>query len=507
MNGATLPLRIGPYLVERRLGSGGMGEVYLAYSVAGEPVAVKVIRPDRTDPHTRARFEREATIARTISGTGRVARFIDADPFAEQPWLAMDYVPGRPLSDVVRDQGPLTAPLVASLGALLAEGLAAVHTAGLLHRDLKAQNVILSDFGPVIIDFGLGAFFGASKGSLTQAGAVIGTVRCMPPEQALGELDVTQAADVYGLGTVLLYSATGHYPYDGARWEAVAAQVVNSEIGPDLSGLPDELAPVVTAMLAHKAEDRPSLEEVTRQCADLQRIYDRQVTLSTVGVNIRGRSSKLTLSYRTTQEILDQAAKVVHGSAYDDLDDGTDTLDGYHSLLRGPAPEFIACADWTDEIARLAEALKQWRADITQPTEDGTARDPSGTMAVCVADGDMAGRVAADLEMKHGITTATLTKDGPQGGGEVHIGTMHRFKGLEYQKLAVIGASDGILPRTALIEKYETTDPKRYERELKKSRNQLFVATTRARDALRISWHGKPSPFLPLQGKTGSRPG
>lgn len=272
MSGASLPSRIGPYLVERRLGAGGMGEVYLAYSVAGEPVAVKVIRPDRTDPHTRARFEREATIARTISGTGRVARFIEADPFAEQPWLAMDYVPGRPLSDVVKDQGLLSTPLVASLGALLAEGLAAVHAAGLVHRDLKAQNVILGDFGPVIIDFGLGAFVGASKGSLTQAGMVIGTVRCMPPEQALGELEVTRAADVYGLGTVLLYAATGHYPYDGARWEAVAAQVVNAEIGPDLSGLPDALTPVVSAMLAHKSEDRPSLEEVTRQCADLMRL-------------------------------------------------------------------------------------------------------------------------------------------------------------------------------------------------------------------------------------------
>lgn len=272
MSGASLPSRIGPYLVERRLGAGGMGEVYLAYSVAGEPVAVKVIRPDRTDPHTRARFEREAAMARTISGTGRVARFIEADPFAEQPWLAMDYVPGRPLSDVVKDQGLLSTPLVASLGALLAEGLAAVHAAGLVHRDLKAQNVVLGDFGPVIIDFGLGAFVGASNGSLTQAGMVIGTVRCMPPEQALGELDVTQAADVYGLGTVLLYAATGHYPYDGARWEAVAAQVVNAEIGPDLSGLPAELTPVVSAMLAHRAEDRPSLEEVTRQCADLLRL-------------------------------------------------------------------------------------------------------------------------------------------------------------------------------------------------------------------------------------------
>ncbi|GAA0965351.1 UvrD-helicase domain-containing protein [Actinocorallia libanotica] len=229
-----------------------------------------------------------------------------------------------------------------------------------------------------------------------------------------------------------------------------------------------------------------------------QRIYDRQVTLSTVGINIRGRSSKLTLSYRTTQEILDQAAKIVRGAAYDDLDDGTDTLDGYQSLLRGPAPEYVACTDWTDEITQLAQTLGQWRAEITRPAVDGTVRDPSGHLAVCVADGEMADRVAADLETKHGITTTTLTKDGPQGDGEVHIGTMHRFKGLEYQRLAIIGASDGIIPRTAFIDKYATTDPNRYERELKKSRNQLFVATTRVRDALRISWHGRPSPFLPL---------
>ncbi|MCX5529781.1 serine/threonine protein kinase [Streptomyces sp. NBC_00006] len=271
MRGNGLPQYIGPYAVERSLGAGGMGEVYLAYSLAGDPVAVKVIRPDRTDPHTRARFEREATIARTISGTGRVARFIDADPFAEQPWLAIDYVPGRPLADVVKEQGPLDASLVASLGALLAEGLAAVHDAGLVHRDLKAQNVILGGFGPVIIDFGLGAFLDASKGSLSQAGMLIGTVRCMPPEQALGEVEVTPAADVYGLGTVLLYAATGHYPYDGSTWPAVATQVANPDIAPDLTGLPVELLPVVTGMLTHRPEDRPALGEVTRQCADLLR--------------------------------------------------------------------------------------------------------------------------------------------------------------------------------------------------------------------------------------------
>ncbi|RAJ44767.1 serine/threonine protein kinase [Kitasatospora sp. SolWspMP-SS2h] len=271
VTGVALPQQIGPYVVERCIGTGGMGAVYLAYSVAGDPVAVKVIRPDKIDPHSRARFEREAEIARTISGTGRVARFLDADPLAEQPWLAMDYVPGRPLTEVVQDQGPLPASLVASVGALLAEGLTAVHGAGLLHRDLKASNVILGDFGPVIIDFGLGAFLEASKGSMSQPGTVLGTVRCMPPEQARGETEVTAAADVYGLGTVLLHAATGHAPYDGTRWEAIAVQVVNPDAQPDLSGLPTGLAPLVSSMLAFDPDDRPALGQVTRRCTDLLR--------------------------------------------------------------------------------------------------------------------------------------------------------------------------------------------------------------------------------------------
>ncbi|MCX4834426.1 protein kinase [Streptomyces sp. NBC_01016] len=267
--GGALPERIGPYAVERRLGAGGMGEVYLAYSVAGDPVAVKVIRPDKIDPHARARFEREASIARTLSGTGRVARFVDADPFAEQPWLATDFVPGRPLDDLVREQGPLSEDLVASLGALLAEGLTAVHATGLVHRDLKPKNVMIGAFGPVIIDFGLGSFLDVSKGSMSMAGTIIGTVGSMPPEQALGVTEVTPAADVYGLGVVLLYAASGHQPYSGEGWPAVLAQVANPELEPDLSGLPDELAPVVKPMLAHRPEERPQLAQVTRQCADL----------------------------------------------------------------------------------------------------------------------------------------------------------------------------------------------------------------------------------------------
>jgi serine/threonine protein kinase len=265
------PVRIGRYAVSRRLGSGGMGEVFLAYSPAGSPVAVKLIRSDRLDPHTRARFEREARIARTVVGTNRVARFLDADPYAERPWLAMEYVPGRTLLQHVTDTGVLPAPLVASLGALLAEGLAAVHEAKLLHRDLKPQNIMLGAEGPMIIDFGLAAFLESSQESLTSSGTIIGTVRCMPPEQALGATQVTTAADVYSLGTVLLFAAAGHYPYDGPRWEAIAAQVANPEVLPDLEGVPAPLRPLLDSMLAHQAEHRPTVEEVAEGCAGLLR--------------------------------------------------------------------------------------------------------------------------------------------------------------------------------------------------------------------------------------------
>lgn len=261
--------RIGRYTVAKELGSGGMGEVYLAYTPGGDPVAVKRIRSDKLDPLMRARFEKEALIARTVVGTNRVARFLDADPFADRPWLAMEYVAGRTLLACVDEDGTLPLPLVASLGALLAEGLSAVHEAGLLHRDLKPQNVIMGKEGPMIIDFGLGAFMDAAKESLSHSGMIIGTVRCMPPEQASGHPKVTAAADVYALGTVLLYAAARHYPYDGAGWEAIAVQVANPDIGPDLSGVPEELKPLIAATLAHLPEDRPTLEAVADACADM----------------------------------------------------------------------------------------------------------------------------------------------------------------------------------------------------------------------------------------------
>ncbi|MFF4648052.1 serine/threonine-protein kinase [Streptomyces sp. NPDC001389] len=264
-----VPTRIGRYTVARELGSGGMGEVFLAYTPAGDPVAVKVIRNDKLDPVTRARFEKEALIARTVIGTNRVARFLDADPYADQPWLAMEYVAGRTLLTCIDNDGALPLPMVASLGALLSEGLAAVHAAGLLHRDLKPQNVILGSDGPMIIDFGLGAFMDTSQETLSHSGMIIGTVRCMPPEQASGRPQVTPAADVYALGTVMLYAAAAHYPYDGTRWEAIAAQVTNADIAPDLSGVPAALVSLLKSMLAQEPEDRPTLTAVSDACAEI----------------------------------------------------------------------------------------------------------------------------------------------------------------------------------------------------------------------------------------------
>ncbi|AUS81160.1 serine/threonine protein kinase [Actinoalloteichus sp. AHMU CJ021] len=338
------PARIGRYVVERELGSGGMGEVYLAYSPAGDPVAVKLIRGDRLDPVTRARFEKEALIARTVVGTNRVARFLDADPYADRPWLAMEYAPGDTLFVHVEAHGPLPAPLVASLGALLAEGLEAVHATGLLHRDLKPQNVIMGDYGPLLIDFGLGAFLDAAKDTLSHSGMIIGTVRCMPPEQAMGRPQVTPAADVYGLGTILLYAATGHFPYEGGRWEAIVGRVANPLDCPDLAGLPAVLDPLVSSMLAHEPTDRPSLKAVTATCAKLMHddglspVRARQALIDRTAPNLSATAAPPPPSV-----ILDQ----IEATAGPLIGEGLDSpLD---------APHEASDAAWENEVSSVVE--------------------------------------------------------------------------------------------------------------------------------------------------------
>ncbi|MQS06350.1 UvrD-helicase domain-containing protein [Streptomyces alkaliphilus] len=213
-----------------------------------------------------------------------------------------------------------------------------------------------------------------------------------------------------------------------------------------------------------------------------QRIYDNQVTLGSLGINIRGRSSRLTLSYRTTREILRSALLLLEGTDYDDLDGGPENLAGYRSVLHGRPPTLIPAADWDEELDAVTEQVRAWH---------GVPRE---SVAVCVPTNGMADDVMARLA-RRGIPAARITPDGVGPVEGVHIGTMYRFKGLEYRCVIIAGLSEGRVPRSP-VDQWEHIDADRYRRELQRARSLLFVAATRARDALTLTWHGEPSRFL-----------
>jgi superfamily I DNA/RNA helicase len=218
-----------------------------------------------------------------------------------------------------------------------------------------------------------------------------------------------------------------------------------------------------------------------------QRIYDNYVSLGSLGIAIRGRSTRLTLSYRSTHQILSVAEALLGTEEWDDLDDGTDSLAGYRSVLRGPRPSLRGYPTWAQELDGILRQVREFQpADGTPPS-----------VGVAVPERRYVAEVEAYLN-EHGVPATTIGPDGPRKPEVVHVGTLHRFKGLEYQQMIVAGVSDGVLP-AARVAGLRDTDPQRYEREVKQARSLLFVAATRARDALAISWHGAPSPFLPAE--------
>jgi superfamily I DNA/RNA helicase/mRNA-degrading endonuclease RelE of RelBE toxin-antitoxin system len=215
-----------------------------------------------------------------------------------------------------------------------------------------------------------------------------------------------------------------------------------------------------------------------------QRIYDNYVSLGSLGIAIRGRSSRLTLSYRSTHEILSAAEGLLGKEDWDDLDGGTDTLKGYRSVLRGPEPSLCGYASWQEELDGIVRQVKEWHPGESAPLSIGVAVPER--------------RLVAEVEnylTSHGAEATTIGADGPRRHDAVHVGTLHRFKGLEYQHMLIADASADVIPSTR-IEPLKISDPQRYARELKQSRSLLFVAATRARDSLAITWHGTPSPFL-----------
>ncbi|MFK0190232.1 serine/threonine-protein kinase [Kitasatospora sp. NPDC090308] len=249
------PTAIGDYRLLRRLGAGGMGRVYLGRTAGGRTVAVKVVRPELADdPEFRARFRQEVSAARRVGGRW-TAPVLDADTEGPRPWLATGYVAGPALGEAVRTAGPLPVPSVHALGVRLAEALEQVHALGLVHRDVKPSNVLLTLDGPRLIDFGVTRALDAAS-AVTHSGYVVGSPGFMSPEQAAGA-PTGPPADVFSLGALLAFAATGTAPFgEGVSAAVLLYRVLHEE--PELGGLGGELRAVVTACLAKDPALRPT---------------------------------------------------------------------------------------------------------------------------------------------------------------------------------------------------------------------------------------------------------
>ena len=252
---------VGGYVLVKPLGSGGMGDVFFAVSPIAQRVALKVIRKHLiATPTIRERFAAEVESLKLVFGS-RVARLEDADTNGDPAWLAVEYVPGATLRQHLDARGPLPLRLAAMAGAMLAEGLTKVHQAGLLHRDLKPQNIILGPDGPKLIDFGLAVLIDRND-FLTEPGALVGTPAYMSPEQVRGERKLTPAVDVYGLAAILVFALTGHHLYPPTNSWNLLLRITEPSDLPDLSGVPAELVQLLGAMLAFDPTARPALADV-----------------------------------------------------------------------------------------------------------------------------------------------------------------------------------------------------------------------------------------------------
>ncbi|WP_326705005.1 serine/threonine-protein kinase [Streptomyces cyaneofuscatus] len=276
------PHRIGAYRLLARLGEGGMGQVFLARSERGRTVALKLVRRELAEqPEFRARFRQEVRAAHQVGGAW-TAPVLDSDTEAPVPWVATGYVagpslhrivsgrPGAPLTDAGA-YGPLPTRSVQLLGSGLAHALQHIHRAGLIHRDLKPSNVLLTIDGPRVIDFGIArALESLADGDLTRTGAMIGSPGFMAPEQVRGER-VTTACDVFCLGSVLAYAATGRLPFGAAESGGAHALMFRiAQEDPDLAGVPAELAGVVRDCLAKDPAARPTTDEILARLGEAE---------------------------------------------------------------------------------------------------------------------------------------------------------------------------------------------------------------------------------------------
>jgi serine/threonine protein kinase len=256
----SLPRKIGPYRVIEKIGEGGMGVVYLGMNADGHRVAVKVLGSAVAgDPNARQRLAREVETMRRVRNR-YVAEVLDADVDGPAPYIVTRYVQGRTLEDTVRQEGPLRGMALDAFAEGLAEALAAIHAAGVVHRDLKPGNVMLDAGQPVIIDFGIAHIPDATR--LTKTGLVMGTPGYLAPEVIEGSPS-SGASDVHSWGTTVAYAATGRQPFGTGTYQTIFFRVLEGK--PDIAGIPPRLLPFVTAALSTDPRSRPSARWLAQQ--------------------------------------------------------------------------------------------------------------------------------------------------------------------------------------------------------------------------------------------------
>lgn len=267
------PKRVGPYRIIGRLGSGGMGTVYAGLDDAGLRVAVKVVHSAQADDaEFRARFRREVQLSARVQGPCLIP-LVAADVEAASPWLATAYAPGLTLDRHIATYGPLAGGTLYAFAAGTAQALAAIHAAGVVHRDVKPQNVILTAGGPRVLDFGIA--HAADGTSVTRTGILTGTPGWISPEHYRTGTTGPEG-DMFVWGALIAFAATGRTPFGVGAPDAVAYRVMSEE--PDLRDLPDELRAIVSSALAKEPGDRAAARDAAEACAVLLAAQATQVT-------------------------------------------------------------------------------------------------------------------------------------------------------------------------------------------------------------------------------------
>jgi serine/threonine protein kinase len=256
------PHKVGPYVLQARLGAGGAGQVYLSFTPGGQPIAVKVLRPELgQDPEFAGRFAREVRVAQEVRSRD-VAQLINADPQAAEPWLASTYVCGPSLLELVREAGPLPDRQVMLIASGIARALQAIHAAGAVHRDLKPANVMLDETGPKVIDFGIAKSVAVTM--ITRTNVHLGTPAYRSPEQAMGRKEITPKSDVFTLGSTIYFLATGKDAFHAEDLLGTVHLIAHEE--PDLGVLSPQVRALVAKCLAKDPEARPTPAEVVQMC-------------------------------------------------------------------------------------------------------------------------------------------------------------------------------------------------------------------------------------------------